>query len=227
MFEPEPWHPRPARGRGWFDFCKTARKPYDAAVCACLVAFRHHFGGAFAVSSDGDDYDAGWVAARTACQAVLGYGDDFSLVGPFEPAGPALVCGGENRGGWREHPFRDVRGRLAVCDPGRGWVEDGDTPDGVRLAAAVGPGWRVAVYGVDPATGRYGLRCLCGTVGEGRWRAGLDHIAHVAARERAAGFEPFIAGLAESPGDWAGVAARCDFLDDQGGRGRLLLPVRG
>ena len=37
-----------------FDFCKTARKPYDALVCAVLIAFKHHFGDAVVVSSDGE-----------------------------------------------------------------------------------------------------------------------------------------------------------------------------
>src|SRR5438105_2109525 len=37
---------------GW-SFCKTARKPYDAAACACLVVMARHFGRRFRVSSDG------------------------------------------------------------------------------------------------------------------------------------------------------------------------------
>jgi hypothetical protein len=36
-----------------FQFCKTARKPYDTAVTACLLLARHHFGSAIEMSSDG------------------------------------------------------------------------------------------------------------------------------------------------------------------------------
>lgn len=37
-----------------FDFCKTARKPYDLAVCAVLILADYRLGDFFAVSSDGD-----------------------------------------------------------------------------------------------------------------------------------------------------------------------------
>ncbi|MCE9563911.1 MAG: hypothetical protein K8U57_17860 [Planctomycetes bacterium] len=70
---------KPARGDGWVEFTKTARKPYDAAVCACLVVLHHHFGKMYSVSSDGTDGDDGWVVARECCQRVLGYGADFTL----------------------------------------------------------------------------------------------------------------------------------------------------
>jgi hypothetical protein len=37
-----------------FGFCKTARKPYDLAVCFCLLSFCAHFPvGVFQLSSDG------------------------------------------------------------------------------------------------------------------------------------------------------------------------------
>lgn len=42
-----------------FDFCKTARKPYDTLVCAVLIAFKYHFGDQVAVSSDGS-WDGEW-----------------------------------------------------------------------------------------------------------------------------------------------------------------------
>lgn len=40
-----------------FDFCKTARKPYDFFVCACLLSLANHLEG-FEFSSDGgfDDW---------------------------------------------------------------------------------------------------------------------------------------------------------------------------
>lgn len=36
-----------------FHFCKTAQKPYDAVVCAVLLAAKHHLGAALTLSSDG------------------------------------------------------------------------------------------------------------------------------------------------------------------------------
>lgn len=39
-----------------FDFCKTARKPYDQAVCLCLLSLGNHING-FEFSSDGDKED--------------------------------------------------------------------------------------------------------------------------------------------------------------------------
>ena len=43
-----------------FSFCKTARKPYDAPVCAVLIAAKHHLGKAIRVSSDGEWSEEGW-----------------------------------------------------------------------------------------------------------------------------------------------------------------------
>lgn len=36
-----------------FQFCKTARKPYDTAVTACLLLAKYHFGSAIEISGDG------------------------------------------------------------------------------------------------------------------------------------------------------------------------------
>lgn len=41
------------------DFCKTANKPYDVVVVACLIVLKHYLGNAFNVSSDGQRPD--WV----------------------------------------------------------------------------------------------------------------------------------------------------------------------
>lgn len=38
-----------------FEFCKTARKPYDAVVTACLIAVKRHLGDDVEVSSDGTE----------------------------------------------------------------------------------------------------------------------------------------------------------------------------
>jgi len=41
-----------------FNFCKTARKPYDTLVCLALIAFRDELGEEiFHYASDGDDSD--------------------------------------------------------------------------------------------------------------------------------------------------------------------------
>ena len=49
-----------------FNFCKTARKPYDVAVCITLICFKHFFGDLFEYSSDGniEDGEEGWKLAR-------------------------------------------------------------------------------------------------------------------------------------------------------------------
>lgn len=60
-----------------FGCCKTAFKPYDLAVQACLVVAAHHLGRALVVSSDGSSAD--WEDARLLCEEVLGYGRDFCL----------------------------------------------------------------------------------------------------------------------------------------------------
>jgi len=60
-----------------FGFCKTAYKPYDIPVTACLIILKHHFGSKVNVSSDGESRD--WDDARILCQQVLGYGEEFVL----------------------------------------------------------------------------------------------------------------------------------------------------
>jgi hypothetical protein len=47
-----------------FDFCKTARKPYDVAVCLTLLCFKKTFGDDFSYSSDGNQDDEGWKMAH-------------------------------------------------------------------------------------------------------------------------------------------------------------------
>jgi len=46
--------------RGGWDFCKTAREPYDLLVCLSLLAFKYAFGDDFKYTSDGitkEDYE--------------------------------------------------------------------------------------------------------------------------------------------------------------------------
>lgn len=58
----------PPESRG-FGFCKTARKPYDAAVCAVLALAEHFSKGAIKVSSDGNasEWAKGMALARSVC----------------------------------------------------------------------------------------------------------------------------------------------------------------
>lgn len=52
LTNPDAWCNRRDNGDVW-DFCKTARKPYDLAVCLALLAFKDVFGDDFEYSSDG------------------------------------------------------------------------------------------------------------------------------------------------------------------------------
>lgn len=56
---------------GEFQFCKTARKPYDTAVTAVLLALDLAAHKAYAISSDGDEFD--WTAAETEVSKVAGF----------------------------------------------------------------------------------------------------------------------------------------------------------
>jgi hypothetical protein len=55
-----------------FSFCKTARKPYDIAVCCALIIGAKHL--PIRVESDGDEE---WEDAKMLCQETLGYGERF------------------------------------------------------------------------------------------------------------------------------------------------------
>ena len=61
----------------YFNFCKTAYKPYDLAVTACLVIAKHHLKTQITIKSDGEMQH--WQDAILLCQNVLGYGSDFTI----------------------------------------------------------------------------------------------------------------------------------------------------
>ena len=67
-----------------FDFCKTARKPYDRIAVAVLVAFKHHFPGS-KISSDGDE-DA-FELGKNICQLLFGYGNNVNIIEEEEAEG--------------------------------------------------------------------------------------------------------------------------------------------
>ena len=59
-------------------FCKTAFRPYDLAVTACLIVFQHHLGDhRFAIRSDGESEQ--WEDARMLVQDAVGFGARFRL----------------------------------------------------------------------------------------------------------------------------------------------------
>lgn len=53
-----------------FDFCKTARKPYDAVVTAILIRAKEIYGSCVRISSDGDWHE--WQEGRELYEAVFG-----------------------------------------------------------------------------------------------------------------------------------------------------------
>jgi len=46
-----------SRTNNGYEFCKTARKPYDATVTVCLLLIKHHYGWDADISSDGRNQD--------------------------------------------------------------------------------------------------------------------------------------------------------------------------
>jgi hypothetical protein len=60
---------RPYSVQDGFNFCKTARKPYDKVVVACLIVLKHYLGAQIEVSSDGESSD--WVAGLQLAQRLL------------------------------------------------------------------------------------------------------------------------------------------------------------
>ena len=54
----------------FFDFCKTAQKPYDAVVTAILIRAKTIYGSCVRISSDGDWQE--WQAGRDLYETVFG-----------------------------------------------------------------------------------------------------------------------------------------------------------
>ncbi len=73
--EGETWE-KPEEGL-YFDFCKTAFKPYDLAVITFLIIAKRHLGESLKVSSDGEDQH--WFDGKMLCQMVLGYGLEYAI----------------------------------------------------------------------------------------------------------------------------------------------------
>jgi hypothetical protein len=66
-----PTHPKHREGEShYFNFCKTAMKPYDAVVTAILIRAKSIYGSCVSISSDGDWQE--WQAGRDLYQQVFG-----------------------------------------------------------------------------------------------------------------------------------------------------------
>ena len=66
-----------ALGDSGFDFCKTAEKPYDAAVTASLISAKIIFGSAIEIASDGNWDD--WQSGRVLYETLFGFAPDSVL----------------------------------------------------------------------------------------------------------------------------------------------------
>jgi hypothetical protein len=194
VYEPHEWEVGPAYG-GRFAFCKTARKPYDTAVCACLIVLKHHLGRKFRVSSDGTDEDTGWTVAREACQQVLGYGGDFTLSVPVR-----LGKGGL--------PYE----RVLVGSDGRttyrlanGWylVRQRGGRDRERQVLVV------ADYDADPAA----ALAWAPTLAAARWVATCEFLAREF--KDAPYLDEFLPAVKANPGEWLVLLAWADKMDDR------------
>lgn len=72
----------------YFDFCKTAYRPYDLVVTAILLAAKHRLKNRIRVSSDGTD--AQWWDTKLFTFNVLGFGPEYAFR-PEEGGGECLV----------------------------------------------------------------------------------------------------------------------------------------
>lgn len=54
-----------------FDFCKTARKPYDLAVCLVMLSMKRHAPRSVRIATDGE-WDGEWTEARRVYKELFG-----------------------------------------------------------------------------------------------------------------------------------------------------------
>jgi len=74
-FFPEKWE-KPKKGK-YFEFCKTAFRPYDLAVITFLIIAKHYLKEKIIVKSDGTNDH--WFDGKLLCQMTLHYGLNFKL----------------------------------------------------------------------------------------------------------------------------------------------------
>jgi len=88
------WAPKLTPG---FNFCKTAGKPYDEVVTACLLVARDHFPvSVLAIGSDGSWCGGDWRAGSDLYSKVLRRPAANPIAGEVVPGDPAHgegVCG--------------------------------------------------------------------------------------------------------------------------------------
>lgn len=75
ILRPEKWQ-KPENGL-YFEFCKTAFRPYDLAVIVILIIAKHILNENIKVSSDGEDIH--WADGKYFCQMFLGYGLEYKI----------------------------------------------------------------------------------------------------------------------------------------------------
>jgi len=74
ILEPEE---REERGTMQFSCTKTAFRPYDLVVTACLIIAKHHLASKIIIRSDGGSQH--WFDGAMLCHKTLGYGLRFQL----------------------------------------------------------------------------------------------------------------------------------------------------
>jgi hypothetical protein len=205
VYTPPDWQREHYRKGPWGDFCKTARKPYDLAVCACLIVLRHHLGGKFGVSSDGGDDEEGWAAARAACQAALGYGRDFTLTEPIRFTRRGLGYEADR------HDSRPGRHGRAVYRLANGWwLTRPHRPHSGQFRVALSEKYQLPME----QTERYREFTWFRTLAEAQWAATCRFLR----REfKAAPYlDEFVTPTEQQPGEWTGLLMWADKLDDVG-----------
>lgn len=71
MFKKKPESSWNKESKDYFYFCKTARKPYDLAVCLVLLSLAQNAPKAVELSSDGD-WEVEWAEARKVYKELFG-----------------------------------------------------------------------------------------------------------------------------------------------------------
>jgi hypothetical protein len=211
------------------DFCKTERKPYDLAVCCCLIVLSHHFNGKFKVSSDGDDNEFNWPLARTICQQVLGYGNLFTLRPRFSKCGASFF--GDVRPSYENHCFEYwfESGLKMLKAYNNFWfnetsIDDSCEPRNLFTSSKLS-GHRIAVLHMPERC--WQVYATASSKKQGQWYAAVAIIEKIAIELGAADFEGFIQAMKANPRDWQIVAKFCDWLGDRDlddNRIRILLP---
>lgn len=149
-----------------FWFCKTARKPYDAAVCGMLAVAEAVSGSKIRVSSDGDPEEwiyacelASWILRNLSALGIYLSGDDTKAL-PKEVRVPKEIMG--------EPPEGQPDGDGDGDGDGEGELQDGDDGEGQGQPSpdddAEGDPSNDPDYGLPPS----------GTAGKHRASSALD-----------------------------------------------------